>query len=459
MVGREAVTSPTLLVSEEGAGDSGRNRRWPEFCLRFLAELPKMGQMEVTPRGGITSLPDLHIRRVDMFTFQRYLLVAALVMGLATAQVHAQGNNRPQVITNRVNLNPQIGPGLSLQQAAYNTAVLGRAYQQVPPYLFGYNPYPQNGFASGPSLPSGPLGASPYALSASPGYNPYTGSGSLGNSPYSLSTSGISPYGSLGGYGASFGYQDPTGAALQGYAALTAASGQAQVNIQQARILREQSRQMSYETTKRRLELERWYESTKPTPQQLRDQLAAAELTSARKEAPDNDITSGKALNVLLSSVQRSPSLNLGPNTPIDEENLKQINLAGAGTNGNVGMLKDVTKIVWPEALQESSYDKQRKRLNQNLVHAVTILKDGDPVPESTLKDIRADYKALNDRINDDDLTASQYIESRRFLNQLNQAIRALADKNVGKHFNKTWTAKGKNVAELVTHLTKEGLS
>ena len=410
-----------------------------------------------------------------MFTSQRSLLLIALVMGLVASQLHAQGNNPARYGGPlQINLNPQIRRGLSLQQAAYNTAVLGQAYQQVPPYALGYNPYPQNGYASGPALAASPFvgspyaasayGASPYALSTSPSYNPYTGTGSLGNSPYSLSTMGGSPYGSSGGYGSSYnspyGYQDPVGAALQGYASLTAATGQLQVNYQQARILREQARQASIDTARRRVELENWYRSMQPTPQQLRDQQAAAELTTARKEAPDTDITSGKALNVLLRSIQRSPALNLAASMALDEDNLKQINLAGAGTSGNVGMLKDVTKISWPETLQDSSYDKQRKRLNQNLVHAVTILKDGDPVPESTLKDIRADYKTINDKINEgaDELSAGQYIESRRFLNQLNQAIRALGDKNVGKHFNKTWAAKGKNVAELVAHLTKEGL-
>ncbi len=408
-----------------------------------------------------------------MFTSQRSLLLVALVMGLVASQLHAQGNNPARYGGPlQINLNPQIRPGLSLQQAAYNTAVLGRAYQQVPAYALGYNPYLQNGYPSGPALAPGPFvgspyaasayGASPYALSTSPSYNPYTGTGSLGNSPYSLSTTGSaygSPYSAYNSpnYG---GYQDPVGAELQGQAALTAASGAYQVNIQQARILRQQARQASLDTTRRRIELENWYRSMQPTPQQLRDQQAAAELTTARKEAPDTDITSGKALNVLLRSIQRSPALNLAASMPIDEDNLKQINLAGAGTTGNVGMLKDVTKISWPETLQDSSYEKQRKRLNQNLVHAVTILKDGDPVPESTLKDIRADYKSINDKINEgaDELSAGQYIESRRFLNQLNQAIRALGDKNVGKHFNKTWAAKGKNVAELVAHLTKEGL-
>ena len=40
-----------------------------------------------------------------------------------------------------INPNFQIAPGLSVSQAAFNTRVLGRALQSVPPYALGYNPY------------------------------------------------------------------------------------------------------------------------------------------------------------------------------------------------------------------------------------------------------------------------------------------------------------------------------
>ena len=32
---------------------------------------------------------------------------------------------------------------MTLNQAAYNTAVMGRALSTIPPYALGYNPYPQ----------------------------------------------------------------------------------------------------------------------------------------------------------------------------------------------------------------------------------------------------------------------------------------------------------------------------
>jgi len=404
-----------------------------------------------------------------MLTSHRYLLLAALVLGLAATQGHAQ-YYRPQVVNGGpgINPNPYLAPGLTLQQAAYNTAVLGRALRQVPPYAMGYNPYPQIAYPTAPALPIPPILRDPYALSTIAGNSPYQQStGSLGNSPYSLSTTGstgappyVPPY-SYGGYGAYGGYQDPLGSALQGTAALTSAAGQFQKNLQEARISRETSRQMSLDTTRRRIELERWYESTRPTAQQLRDREAAQALESARKDAPEADVNSGRALNVLLNSIQKNGQLNLGPNVPLDEDTLKNVNIAGASAVGNVGMLKDVTKISWPEALQDSAYDDARKRVNQNLALAVTTLKDGDPVPDNALRDLRAGYKTMSDKLNDDtnELSAAQYIEARRFLNQLNQAIRALGDKNVVKYFNKQWTPKGENVAELVAHMSKEGLN
>ena len=59
-----------------------------------------------------------------------------------------------------------ITPYMTLGQYAHNTAVLGQAYSQVPPYMLGYNPYPQ-------VINYGPL----YRL-YSPAYsNPYAGLG------------------------------------------------------------------------------------------------------------------------------------------------------------------------------------------------------------------------------------------------------------------------------------------
>lgn len=396
-----------------------------------------------------------------MFSSHRYLLLAALVMGLAAAPVHAQRGFRPQPFRRDPSgtfANPRIAPGLSLQQAAYNTAVMGNAYSQVPPYALGYNPY-----MGGPAMAGG-YGGNPYALSTTPSYNPYMGSGSLSTSPYSMSTmgggDGYSPYYGGGGYG---GYgQDPLGAQLQGYASQISATGKIYKDFQQAALTREQVRQMHLETIKNRIRLADWIENNRLKPHQLREQEMALELNNARGEAQEANVSSGRALNTLLASIQRSSlALNKGPTVAVEDDTLKHVNLTSAGAAGNIGMLKDPTKITWPSTLQDPGYEEARKRLNRNLILAVTSLKEGDPVPDNTLKDIRADNKTINDKFGDaaDGLTPAEYIDSRRFLNHLSQAVRALGDKNVGNFFKKNWTPQGKNVAELVAQLSKEGLS
>jgi hypothetical protein len=80
--------------------------------------------------------------------------------------------------------NPFIAPGVTLGQWAYNTRVVGRALASYPPYLYGYNPYPQ-------VVNYGPVYRTPtpmYVGNAwwrTPGYPPYSLYPYAGYTPYS----------------------------------------------------------------------------------------------------------------------------------------------------------------------------------------------------------------------------------------------------------------------------------
>src|SRR5687767_9823957 len=73
--------------------------------------------------------------------------VAVLVVGAALAvsasEAQAQGIRVAPSTAGMINRNWQVWPGMSLNQYAYNTALMGQAYSYVPPYALGYNPYPQ----------------------------------------------------------------------------------------------------------------------------------------------------------------------------------------------------------------------------------------------------------------------------------------------------------------------------
>jgi len=170
-----------------------------------------------------------------------------------------------------INPNFYVRPGLTLNQAAFNTAVLGQAASNIPPYLLGYNPYPQS-VNYGPSFPT-IAPSMPYAaVSTAPAAyaNPYLGGASLTTAPgggggYALSTTGqppgYSPYGYPYGYGSGGGYDgssyygapsEYSGGYLRGLADVTAASGKYLQDVQGARLKREQSRQAALETERRR---------------------------------------------------------------------------------------------------------------------------------------------------------------------------------------------------------------
>ena len=74
-------------------------------------------------------------------------LVAVLGLGIVASTAEAQQRlNGPTLVPYRgipVNRNWLVAPGLTQKQWAYNTRVQGQAYSYIPPYMLGYNPYPQ----------------------------------------------------------------------------------------------------------------------------------------------------------------------------------------------------------------------------------------------------------------------------------------------------------------------------
>jgi hypothetical protein len=213
---------------------------------------------------------------------------------------------------------------------------------------------------------------------------------------------------------------------------------------------------------RRQIQDEADYERNRPTALDDIARTAKAELAFARN-ANSVDIWSGRALNTLLNSINKSSqALNKGPKIELDDESLRNINLTDNAIQGNIGMLKNNGQLFWPRAFQEAQFDKPRKRLDRNLKIAVTDLKSKEPVERGVLNDIEADMKDLEEQLASkktvDSMSVTNWMEARKYLNQLRRAVRSLSDPRAANYFNNTWTAKGRTVAELVSHLQKEGL-
>ncbi len=381
------------------------------------------------------------------------------------------------------NPNPYIAPGVTLQQYAYNVSTMARAYSNIPPYLLGYNPYPSvvapaynPGYAP---LPYGNNpGYSPYNPTLSTAYNPYTtspylttnpgmtGGPSLSTTPgygsghdTSLSTTNPYAYNPYSGY-----QQDPNSAAIRGVADLTNATAQYQVTMARARLLQEEVTRSRLAT--RRLIQEEADRERKniPNMEEARQKDIENSLNRARRDPPMTELLAGKSLNDLFNhlSTQQVKGFR-GPNVPLDELDLSLINVGPGDEGGNVGLVKNLKqgdKLGWPSVLLGDTYTEARDKLDARLPGAVGQLRTQKPVAASDIHDLEDSIKKMVETLNASigDLSPSQYITSKRYLNLVQDAITAMKSPGAINFFNGTWVAKGKNVAEVINYMKEKGL-
>jgi hypothetical protein len=256
-------------------------------------------------------------------------------------------------------------------------------------------------------------------------------------------------------------YWDPYSGILRGTADVINASGQYQQQVQSARILNEQVFSAQIDNRRRLIELIRWERATTPTPEDMRVREMEAYLSRSRRNPPMVEILNGDSLNALYNNMAKQQGAGLkGPRVDLDEDTLKRINVAPPLSNGNIGLLKDGGTLQWPLVLQRPEFADAQKALNNLLPEAVQQVKFNNPVRGGVLNDIRTQIQSMNDSLvkNINDLTPGQYIEAKRYLNQLNDAYKALQDPNAPNYFNQKWSARGKTVAELIKNMTDAGL-
>ncbi len=114
------------------------------------------------------------LRRVGL-TWAFALALLLLAEGSAHAQSPRPGGLRPIVVPPPpapVTLNPYtlLPNGMTLGQYASNVSVLANAYGQIPPWLLGYNPYPNPVISLGPTYVPPPYTPPVYTT---PVVNPY----------------------------------------------------------------------------------------------------------------------------------------------------------------------------------------------------------------------------------------------------------------------------------------------
>jgi len=314
------------------------------------------------------------------------------------------------------------------------------------------------GFRVG-GAPVGPSGftttpASAPTLISNPA-NPYTGGGTLVSSPTpgnAINNPYWNPY---------IPDVDPFGGALRGIAAVTSANADYVLTIQNARLVREQVSSAQIENRRRLFDEIRYERLNTPTPEDIRIRNIEVALNRSRRSPPLTEIWAGDSLNSLFNHLAKQQGAGIkGPRVDLDEDTLRKVNFT-SGAGGNVALLRDEGKLRWPQPLiQNKDFTEGRAKLDDLMAEAVKDVKGGKNPTAATLKDVRVNLQQMQKQLDDKItlLAPSEYIESKRYLNMLDAAYKALQDPNVGNLLGAKSITKSKNVAELIKNMTDLGL-
>jgi hypothetical protein len=297
----------------------------------------------------------------------------------------------------------------------------------------------------------------PYANAYGGGY-----SGAYGGSP-APGTYGGTPYsGAAGGYGTPSGSygDDPFAGSQRSSADIIGAEGRFRLNNLQANLIKEQVRGQKIEN--RRKILDEWvYERANlPTRQDERERLAKLDLRYHLTNPAPTEIYSGTSLNTILDQLKQMQARGVrGPTVPIGDDLLEQINVT-TGTGGNVGLLKNDGRLTWPLALSGPDFEAERKDLERNLPVAVSEVQKHGRVDRGRIKDMRSDVERMLERLARmiGELTPSQCIEAKRYLNQLNDGLRILETPDAVSYLTGKYKAQGRTVGDLVRYMSNKGL-
>jgi hypothetical protein len=298
------------------------------------------------------------------------------------------------------------------------------------------------------TLVAAPHGHGPYARLAASTYGPY----------------GVYGHGWYGAYPFNPAFANPYYGYLHGVAAVTTANAQYWKTIQEARLIREQGYRSALETRRRMIEEAEWERDqclrrTDPNLNYQRDQEAA--LDRARHDPPLTEILSARALNDLFRHLAKMQGRGeRGPAIPLDQDLLRRINVTGQDPRANIGLLRDGGQLHWPLPLEDAEFKDGREHLNHLLTEAVHEARSGNAVDPTKLREVEADLGLPDSTLLNaiSGMSPSQYIEAKRYLNLIEDAVRALKEPKVGNYFNDNWVAKGNNVAELVLYMSEKGL-
>jgi hypothetical protein len=251
------------------------------------------------------------------------------------------------------------------------------------------------------------------------------------------------------------GYSFWNNNALSGAADVINSQGQLMVSQQQAYQMKEQYRQMKIQTRRMNFDEYLYERALRPTEEDERERLRLEDLRRSRNNPPQTEIVSGIALNRLLLAIQQQQSQGVkGQDVPIEEDTLRHINFTAGQTAGSTGLLKAGARLQWPDALMSDAFTSERQSVDRLAGDALTQLQSG-AVDFGTRQAMNKATDQLQTQLknNIQEISSTDYITAKRYLNELANTIKAIGNPEVSK-----WTAQGRTIAALTGNMTQNGV-
>jgi len=295
----------------------------------------------------------------------------------------------------------------------------------------------------------------PYVM---PRFNPLTATAPSVTTTASIPSYGT-PYDPSSSYYPNYNSYGLIGGAYMGIAEIYRAYGTVLMNQEQARSMREQAMQAKLETQRKRFELEMYIRANTPTYVEEQIRIARNTLKRIHAFSTPAEISSAKALNVILEDARRFPDRKLAANPAmLSEDVLGQLNVTAS--HFSLGALRNDGKIRWPGAIQELVPRDQQLALEAQARALVKGALNGK-LDMNVLRDFSAEIEKIGDdlskRVNE--IPGQQYLEAKRFVSDLRDAGVAL-DKGEARNqlqFQK-FVAGGKSVQDVVDFMIRNGL-
>lgn len=264
------------------------------------------------------------------------------------------------------------------------------------------------------------------------------------------------------GYGNNVFVPDPFSGYLNGAGNVINAQGQYMVQAQQANVIKQQSKSAKLDNQRKAFDEWMYERDRTPTAEDERVRSQMEQLRRSLNDPPVTEIWSAKTLNEILADVQKRQAGGSGirgPDIPLDESIVGHINVSTGVSTASIGPLKSGGKLSWPVLLKNSYYKEDRDRMNELAPKVLREAADGNLEPDTIngmTESINNLYALLKSQIRD--VPSNQYIAAKRYVNELNDAVKVLQSDEASKFVTRSLSAKGNSVGELVDNMTKQGL-